>query len=139
MARTPEQILQESSTIAVVGASRSVDKSAGSIPASLQFHGWTVIPVNPHVDELLGVKAYPRLTDIPGPVDLVNVFRPSADAPEVARQAVAIGAKALWLQLGIASPEARRIAEAAGLDYVEDRCIAVVRAINQLDKRSSAA
>lgn len=139
MGRTPEQILEDSATIAVVGASRSVHKSAGSIPASLQFHGWTVIPVNPHVDELLGVKAYPRLTDLEGPVDLVNVFRPSADAPEVARQAVAIGARALWLQLGIVSPEARRIAEEGGLDYVEDRCIAVVRAINRLDRRSPPA
>lgn len=139
MARTPAQILRDSDTIAIVGASRSLEKSAGSIPASMQFHGWKVLPVNPHVESLLGVKAYRQLTDIEEPVDLVNVFRPSEDAPAVARQAVAIGAKALWLQLGIVSAEARRIAEEAGLDYVEDCCIAVERALNRLEKGSPAA
>jgi predicted CoA-binding protein len=87
--------------------------------------GYRVIPVNPHADVLLGEKVYRRLEDIPEPIDLVNVFRPSREAPEVARQAVAVGAKGVWLQLGISSEEARRIAEEAGLDYVENRCIAV--------------
>jgi len=87
-----------------------------------------MIPVNPHADRLLGEQVYRRLADIPEPVEVVNVFRPSAEAAEVTRQAVEIGAKAVWLQLGIVSAEARRIATEAGLLYVEDRCLAVERA-----------
>ncbi len=130
--RTPAQILAESRTIAVVGASRDPEKVAHTVPRQMLRHGWHVIPVNPYAAEIWGEPCYPTLADIPEPVDLVNVFRPSADTPEVARQAVAIGAKALWLQQDIASAEARAIAEAAGLDYVEDHCIAVERALTQL-------
>jgi predicted CoA-binding protein len=126
--RTPRQILEESVTIAVVGASRDPGKPAHNVPAQMLRHGWRVIPINPTVDELWEQRAYPLLAEIPEPVDLVNVFRPSADAVEVVRQAVEIGAGAVWLQQGIVSPEARRIAEEAGIDYVEDECIAVVRA-----------
>ena len=130
--RTPEQILSDSPTIAVVGASRHEGKPAYSVPLQMLRHGWRVIPVNPYATEIWGQVCYPTLADIPEPVDLVNVFRPSADTPEVARQAVAIGAKALWLQQEITSAQSRAIAEAAGLDYVEDHCIAVERAIRQL-------
>jgi uncharacterized protein len=87
-----------------------------------------MIPVNPHAETLLGEPVYRRLADIPEPVEVVNVFRPSAEAADVTRQAVEIGAKAVWLQLGIVSEEARRIATDAGLLYVEDRCVAVERA-----------
>jgi predicted CoA-binding protein len=132
--KTPAQILAESRTIAVVGASRDPEKVAHTVPLQILRHGWHVIPVNPYVDELWGQRCYHSLADIPEPVDLVNVFRPSADTSEVARQAAAIGAKALWLQQGIASAEARAIAEAAGLDYVEDHCIAVERAISALSR-----
>lgn len=132
--RTPEQILAESVTIAVVGASRYEEKEAGAVPRQMARHGWHVVPVNPSVDELWGVQCYHALGDIPFAIDLVNVFRPAADAPEIARQAVAIGAKALWLQQGIVSVEARAIAEAGGLDYVEDHCVAVERAIRSLTK-----
>lgn len=96
--------------------------------------GWHIIPVNPYADELWGVRCYPTLADIPEHVDLVNVFRPAPDCPDIARQAVAIGADALWLQQGIVSPEAREIALAGGLDYVEDFCVAVERALSQLSK-----
>jgi len=130
--RTPAQILAQSRTIAVVGASRDPGKVAHSVPRQMLRHGWHVIPVNPYADEIWGRPCHPTLADIPEPVDLVNVFRPSADAPEVARRAAAIGAKALWLQQGIASAEARAIAEAAGMDYVEDHCIAVERALSQV-------
>jgi predicted CoA-binding protein len=123
--RDPKKVLQRSKVIAVVGISRYQHKEAGRVPMQMQMGGYRIIPVNPHADVLLGEKVYRRLEDIPEPVDLVNVFRPSAETPEVVRQAVAIGAKAVWLQLGIASDEARRIAEEAGLDYVENRCIAV--------------
>jgi predicted CoA-binding protein len=123
--RDPKKVLQRSKVIAVVGISRYQHKEAGRVPMQMQMGGYRIIPVNPHADVLLGEKVYRRLEDIPEPVDLVNVFRPSAETPGVVRQAVAIGAKAVWLQLGIASDEARRVAEEAGLDYVENRCIAV--------------
>jgi predicted CoA-binding protein len=135
--KTPAQILAESRVIAVVGASRDPGKEAHTVPRQIASHGWKVIPVNPYTDEIFGVRCYPTLADIPEPVDMVNVFRPSADTPDVARQAVAIGAKALWLQLGIANAQARATAEAAGLDYVEDVCIAVVRAVNALSLRGT--
>ena len=135
--RTPEQILRDSNTIAVVGASRHPGKEAHTVPRQMLRHGWRIIPVNPYVDEIWGQRCYPTLAAIPEPVDLVNVFRPSADTPPVAKQAVAIGAKALWLQQDIASEAAREIAESAGLDYVEDYCIAVERARSQISKLRS--
>jgi len=133
--RTPEEILRDSATIAVVGASRYPDKPAHAIPLQMQRHGWRIIPVNPALTELFGVPCYPTLADIGEPVDLVDVFRPAPDTSEVARQAVAIGAKALWLQQGIVSAEARAIAVAGGLDYVEDRCLAVERALASVTRR----
>ena len=123
-----QRILEEFSTIAVVGLSSNATKAAHSVPAAMQVYGWRIIPVNPHADELLGMPVYRRLADIPEPVEVVNVFRPSREAADVTRQAVEIGAKAVWLQLGIVSAEARRIATEAGLLYVEDRCVAVERA-----------
>lgn len=119
------EVLEKYRVIAVVGASRSPLKEAHRIPVQMKMAGYRVIPVNPYADELFGEKVYRSLADIPEPVEIVDVFRPSAEAADVARQAVAIGAKAVWLQLGISSPEARRVAEEAGLDYVENRCIAV--------------
>lgn len=124
-----ERALRAAGTIAVVGLSRDPRKEAHSVPATLHAAGFRIIPVNPSAGELLGQKVYRSLEDIPEPVDLVDVFRPAAEAPGIARQAVAIGAKTLWLQEGIVSPQARRIAEDGGLTYVEDRCIAVVRAL----------
>jgi uncharacterized protein len=132
--RSPEQILRDSNTIAVVGASRDPSKEAHTVPRQILRHGWHVIPVNPYAEEIWGQRCYPTLADVPEPVDLVNVFRPSAETPRVAKEAVAIGAKALWLQQGIASDEARRIATDAGLDYVEDHCIAVERAVSAVSK-----
>jgi hypothetical protein len=132
--RTPEQILRDSTTIAVVGASRYSDKTAYAVPLQLLRHGWRVIPVNPLGDEIWGQTCYPTLAAIPEPVDLVNVFRPAADTPPVAKQAVAIRARALWLQQDIVSEQAREIAESAGLDYVEDHCIAVERAVRGLSR-----
>ncbi len=122
------RLLRTYDTITVVGASRDPEKAAHQIPLQMQRFGWRIIPVNPHVDELFGEKAYPRLADVPEAVGLVNVFRPSADAADVASQAVAAGATALWLQLDIVSAAARQIAQAAGISYVENRCLAVERA-----------
>ncbi len=131
---TTEQILRDYRTIAVVGLSRDPSKAAHAIPARMQQAGFRVIPVNPSIAEVLGEKAYASLADVPFSVEVVLVFRPSADAPAIAKDAVAIGAKALWLQQGIVSDEARQTAEAAGLLYVEDRCIGVERAVHGVVK-----
>jgi predicted CoA-binding protein len=132
-----ERLLRTYDTITVVGASRDPRKEAHAIPAQMQRHGWRIIPVNPYADELFGEKAYPTLADVPEPLGLVDVFRPSEDAAEIVRQAIAAGASAVWLQLGIVSAEARALAEAAGIAYVEDRCLAVERARYALGAKSS--
>lgn len=129
-----ERILRQFRTIAVVGLSRDPSKAAHAIPARMQRAGFRVIPVNPFVDSVLGEKSYPKLGDVPEPVEVVLVFRPSEAAGAVARDAVAIGAKALWLQQGIVSAEARSLAEAAGMLYVEDRCMGVERAVHGVVK-----
>lgn len=120
-----EHLLRTYDTIVVVGASAHPTKAAHSVPAHMQKLGWRIVPLNPHADVILGEPVYRTLADVPGPVGLVDVFRPSADTPEIARQAVAAGATALWLQLGIASEQAREIAEDAGLLYVENRCLII--------------
>lgn len=130
--RPAPEVLASAKTIAVVGASRDPRKAGGSVPEGLQRRGFRIIPINPFADELFGERVYRTLDDVPEKVDLVDVFRPSADAPEIARQAVAIGAKALWLQEDIRSDEARRIAEEAGLDFVEDECTAVIASLYQI-------
>ncbi len=110
-------------TIAVVGASGDESKQANRIPAYLQGQGYRILPVSPHGDELFGERVYRTLADIEEPVDVVDVFRPSAETPDIARQAVAIGARVLWLQYGIESDEARQIAEAGGLTVIMNRCM----------------
>jgi predicted CoA-binding protein len=99
----------------------------------MQQHGWRIIPVNSHADEILGERVYRRLAEVPEQVGLVDVFRPSWQAPDIARRAVKARAIALWLQLGIASAEARAIAEDAGLWYVEDRCLSIEQRRLRLD------
>jgi uncharacterized protein len=126
-------ILTTYNTITVVGASANPGKAAHRVPAHMQARGWRIVPVNLRGGTLLGEPAYRTLADLPAPPGLVNVFRPSAQAADVARQAVAAGATALWLQLGIASAEARAIAGAAGLLYVENRCLSVERGRLGLD------
>ena len=121
-----EQLLNiyaQSKTIAVVGASADESKAAHRIPSYLQRQGYRILPVNPRSGELFGEQVFRSLIEIDVPVDVVEVFRPALEAPEIARQAVTIGAKVLWLQLGIVSEEARQIAEAAGLTVVMDRCM----------------
>jgi uncharacterized protein len=124
--RSPEQILREAKTIAVVGASPKPDRPSHGVMRYLLEQGYRVIPVRPRGDEVLGIPCVATLSELDEHVDLVDVFRRPEHTPEVARQAVAIGAGALWLQLGIVSPEARAIAEAGGLDYVEDACTLIV-------------
>jgi uncharacterized protein len=117
------RIYAETKTIAVVGASGDPAKPAHEIPRYLQQQGYRILPVNPRGGELLGEPVARSLAEVEGPVDVVEVFRPAAEAPQVAREAVKVGAKVLWLQLGIESEEARQIAEAAGLTVVMDRCM----------------
>ena len=131
---SPEALLRAYSTIAVVGASRDPSKAAHDVPAQLQTAGFRIVPVNPHADVLFGERVYRELAAIPFPVEIVLVFRPSAEAAAIARQAVAVRANALWLQLGIYSAEARAVAEAGGLQYVEDTCSAVVRSLARIRK-----
>jgi uncharacterized protein len=117
------KIYQETKTIAVVGASGDERKAAHTIPRYLQRQGFRIIPVNPKGGELLGERVYERLEDVPEPVDVVDVFRPSEETPNVARSAVGIGANVLWLQEGISSEEAERIASEGGLKVVMNRCM----------------
>src|SRR2546423_3285529 len=137
VARSSDEILAGAKTIAVVGASRDPSKAGGSVPAGLQSRGFRIIPINPYADTLFGERVYRSLLDVREPIDIVDVFRPAADAPEIARQAAAVGAKALWLQLDIRSVEARRIAQAAGMDFVEDECTAVVASLYRV-RRTAA-
>jgi len=117
------EILESARVIAVVGASGSEQKDAHEVPAYLQEQGYTVIPVNPARDEILGRDAADGLRQIDVDVDVVEVFRPASEAPDIARAAVGIGADVLWLQLGIRSDEAARVAEDAGLTVVMDECM----------------
>jgi uncharacterized protein len=117
------EIYEQARTIAVVGASTSPGKPAHDIPAYLAGQGYDVIPVNPMADEVLDEEAADELSDLDGPIDIVDVFRPADEAPGIAREAVEIGARVLWLQTGIVSEEARRTAEDAGLTVVMDTCL----------------
>jgi len=127
--RTAREILAGAHTIAVVGASRDPQKSAHWVPKMLQEQGWRIIPVNPHADQVLGEHSYARLADIPVHVDVVDVFRPAREAPELVREAAAIGAGAVWLQLGLTSQQARQAAHDAGMEYVENTCIGTERTL----------
>lgn len=125
--RTPEEILRETKTIALVGASPNPGKPSHGVMRYLLAQGYRVIPVRPlDCDEVLGIPCVASLAEIDEPIDLVDVFRRTEHTPRHAQEAVDANAKALWLQLGIRSEEARRIATEGGLDYVEDACTAVV-------------
>jgi predicted CoA-binding protein len=128
--RTPAEILAEARTIALVGASSKEWRPSHRVMRYLLEHGYHVIPVRPAGPvEILGVPrvaSLRELDELDEPVDVVDVFRRPEFCPPVAQEAVDIGARALWLQLGIVSPEARAIAEAGGLDYVENACTAIV-------------
>lgn len=117
------RVLQESRVIAVVGASSSEGKPAHDIPAYLAARGYDIVPVNPGSDHILGERTFDDLSDVDRDVDVVEVFRPAEEAPAIARKAVGIGANVLWLQEGIVSEEAARIAEEGGLEVVMDQCM----------------
>ncbi|HEX4943483.1 MAG TPA: CoA-binding protein [Usitatibacteraceae bacterium] len=119
------RILRDNRTIAVVGLSANWYRPSYFAAKYMQDHGYRIFPVNPMYDSVLGEKCYKSLADIPEKVDLVDCFRRSEEIAALADEAIAIGAKVLWMQLGVRSEEARRKAEAAGLEVVEDRCLKI--------------
>lgn len=122
---TLRRVLRESKTIAVVGLSADWFRPSYFAAKYMQEHGYKVIPVNPKYPEILGEKCYPDLASIPEPVDIVDVFRKPADALPISEQAIAIGAKTLWLQIGVINEAAQKKAEDAGLTVVMDRCVKI--------------
>jgi hypothetical protein len=125
---TIQRVLHTASTIAIVGLSKNELRASYFVGYYLKRHGYSVIAVNPRETEILGEKCYASLLDIPGPVDVVNVFRAPEALPGIARDAVAIGAGALWCQFGVINEEGARIAEKGGLSVIMDRCLKVEHA-----------
>ena len=119
-----KDILTKYKNIALVGASKDLEKTSSIVMKYLQNNGYKVYPVNPTIrgEKILGEKVYAKVSEIDGQVDIIDVFRPSNEAVEIANEAVKIKAKVLWLQLDIKSPEARKIAEANNIIYVENKC-----------------
>jgi hypothetical protein len=124
---TTEQALRDifatTQTIAAVGATPSRDKPGNFIPRYLQSQGYRIIPVTPSHDEVLGERAYAKLSDVDVPVDVVEVFRPATEAPGIVADAIDLGASVIWLQLGIVSDEAAAVGRQAGLTVIMDRCM----------------
>ena len=126
-AQTVAHILQHYRTVAVVGLSPKPHRDSYGVAAYLQARGWRIIPINPNASEILGEKAYATLTEAARheSIELVDVFRNSEDVPPVVDEAIAIGAKAVWLQLGITNQAAAAVARQAGLHVVQNRCIKI--------------
>lgn len=120
-----KQILLDTRTIAVVGMSTHADRQSQQVPKYLQAHGYRIIPINPTADEILGEKAYPSLSAVPREIqiDTVEIFLRPEDVPPVVEEAIAIGAKVIWMQEGIRNDEAAKRAMDAGLQVVQDRCM----------------
>ena len=125
---TLRRILRDCRTLAVVGLSAEWHRPSFFAAKYMQQHGYRVVPVNPRYAEVLGERCYPSLADIPHPVDMVDVFRRSEDVLPIAEQAVAIGARCLWQQIGVKNLAAAEMARAAGLDVVMDRCVKIEHA-----------
>ena len=128
MIDTLRRILRETKTIAVVGLSSKWHRPSYFAAKYLQEHGYRIIPVNPAYEEVLGEKCYPNLLEIPEPVDVVDIFRFAKDVPPVVDDAIKIGAKVVWMQLGIQNEEAAQKARAAGLEVVMNRCMKIEHA-----------
>jgi predicted CoA-binding protein len=123
--QTIEKILRTARTIATVGLSDNPAKPAHTVPAYLQSQGYRIIPVNPTLETALGERAYASLADVPEPIDVVQIFRRSEQVGPIVDEAIAVGAKAVWMQIGIANEEAATKARAAGLDVVMNQCMKV--------------
>jgi len=120
---TEQEILRSSKTVAIVGLSPKEGRPSLQVGTYLKDHGYTIIPVNPACDEIIGEKCYPNLTSIPDPVDVVDVFRRPEDMMPIVEEAIKIGAKAVWMQLEIINEAAAKIARDAGLQVVMDHCM----------------
>jgi uncharacterized protein len=123
MARSIPELLRTARVIAVVGLSSDEMRPSNGVAACMQRAGYRIIPVNPNETEVLGEKAYPRLEDVPGKIDIVDVFRRSEHVRGIVESAIRVGAKAIWMQEGVVDEAAAEIARASGLDVVMDRCI----------------
>jgi predicted CoA-binding protein len=123
--RLEAEILRKYRTVAVVGISSREDRPSYRVARYLKEHGYRIIPVNPRETEVLGERCYPDLCSVPGPVEVVDVFRRSRDVPQVVGEAIEIGARAIWMQEGIVHEAAARRARKAGLEVVMDRCMMV--------------
>ncbi len=123
--QTIEKILREARTVATVGLSEDTSKPAHTVPAYLLAQGYHVVPVNPTIETVLGEKAYASLTDVPEAIDVVQIFRRSDYVGPIVDEAIRVGAKAVWMQVGIADEEAAARARAAGLDVVMNQCMRV--------------
>ena len=126
--KTIQRVIHSAKTIAIVGLSNNHLRASYFVGFYLRRHGYRVIPVNPRESEILGETSYPSLSDIPEPVDVVDVFRAPDALPGIAREAVEIGAGALWCQFGVINEEGTRIAEEGGLTVIVDRCLKVEHA-----------
>lgn len=137
--RELRSLLGDARTVAVVGLSSNPDRPSNSVAAYLQDHGYRIVPVNPNETEVLGERAYPSLRELPEDmhVDVVDVFRRAEETPDIARDAVALGARVLWLQDGIVNEDAYRIASDAGLEVIMGVCIRST--INRLDTTEGSA
>lgn len=122
------QILRESRTVALVGVSPNPLRSSNFVATYLTRTPYTMWPVNPHAEEVLGLKCYPTLRELPGPPDIVDCFRKAAELPAVVEEAIEVGAKVVWFQLGLRNEEAAALARAAGLKVVQDRCLKIEHA-----------
>ncbi len=131
---TVKKILRDYRTIAVVGLSDKPDRPSHRVAAYLQSKGYKIVPVNPRISGALGEDAYPDLVSIPFGIDVVDIFRKSEDVPPIVEEAIARGAKAVWLQEGVISPEAAAKAATAGLDVVMDLCMLKEHVKNEGDK-----
>lgn len=120
-----EEILKSCRTVAIVGLSTKEDRPSNRVAQYLQSKGYRIIPVNPGETEVLGEKSYPDLASIPEPVEVVDIFRKADDVPPVVDQAIKVGARAVWMQLGIVNEEAAEKARKAGLKVVMDRCMKI--------------
>jgi uncharacterized protein len=125
---TIQRVIHSARTIAVVGLSANPLRASNFVGFYLKRHGYHVIPVNPREEQILGEVSYPSLSDVPEPVDIINVFRAPDAVPAIAQEAVAIGAGALWCQFGVINEDGSRIAQEGGLAVVVDRCLKIEHA-----------
>ena len=131
------ELLTHATTIAIVGASSNPDRPSNGVMRRLKYSGYRVVPVNPHETSVLGERAYASLTDVPIPIDIVDVFRRAEYTPVVAAEAVEVSAKVLWLQSGVVNEEAAARAAQAGLTVVMDACIATLHAFLRVPLKKS--